>query len=344
MVKLSGSISEIIVEEYGQKGFLERLSNPFWFQAFSCVLGFDFHSSGTTTTTCGALKLAIDPLKLGIKVAGGKGKTSRKTLEEIEKTSGIFALSSTKIDRLKYSSMMSAKIDNTCIQDGYQLYHHCFIFSEKGDWVVVQQGMNTRFARRYHWISDKVKSFVEEPHAGICSDRKEMRVLDMTSHESEETRKVSLDLVKDNPIHLEKYFGSGQTLLTDFQGDVEELSLPTRHHILPIDIGKNGMMILKKAYEIQPENYEELVSLKGMGHKKIRALALISELVYGAKPSWKDPAKFSFSHGGKDGIPYPVDKQVYDNSIQTLREAIEEAKLDKNEKMNALKRLRDFLK
>ncbi|KAB3547647.1 MAG: DUF763 domain-containing protein, partial [ANME-2 cluster archaeon] len=199
MVGLSREITRIIIYEYGADEFLQRIADPYWFQAFSCVLGFDWHSSGTTTTTCGALKVAIDPEEMGIAVAGGKGKASRKTPDEIRaiSESDAFSLSDGTVDELVYSSRMSAKVDNTCVQDGYQLYHHCFIFTEIGDWAVVQQGMNNedRYARRYHWLSSDLERFVCEPHLGICCDRvgAEGEVLDMTAGVSEETRKASLD-------------------------------------------------------------------------------------------------------------------------------------------------------
>lgn len=348
MVRLAEGITEVIVYEYGQDEFLRRISDPCWFQALSCVLGFDWHSSGTTTTTCGALKVAINPKELGIRVAGGKGITSRKAPAEIEECGGLFSLSSKKIEELVYASRMSAKVDNSCVQDGYQLYHHCFFLAENGKWAVVQQGMNDNrvdkgagtplYARRYHWISEGIGNFIEEPHAGICCDRIENHVLDMTSRDSEENRKISLDLVNDNPAHLENFFtkNNNQKLISEF-------TMPSHHPIFDIDIGRNGMNVLQKAYEIQPENYEELVSLRGMGQKKIRALALISELLYGIEPSWKDPVKFSFTHGGKDGFPYPVDRRVYDNSIQVLKDSIEQAKLERIEKLYAIKRLKDFI-
>ncbi|HEY9205304.1 MAG TPA: DUF763 domain-containing protein [Candidatus Methanoperedens sp.] len=341
MVKLAGGIAEMLIFEYGQDEFLRRVSDPYWFQAFSCVLGFDWHSSGTTTTTCGALKMALPPEKYGIVVAGGKGTASRKTPVEIEKNGELFSLSSDKITRLKYSSKMAAKVDNSCIQDGYELYHHCFFFTEKGDWAVVQQGMSADYARRYHWLSDSVSTFINEPHAGICCDRKEVQVLDMTANESESARRVSLDLVKDNPVHLRKYFKPAkQRMLEDFDCG---FGLPTHHPVLDIDISERGMEVLKKAYELQPGNYEELIALQGMGPKKIKALALISDLVYGSRPSWCDPVKYSFTHGGKDGYPYPVDREVYDHSIRTLRESLESAKLDKTEKYKAIKRLGEFI-
>ncbi len=341
MVKLARSITEMLIYEYGQDEFLRRVSDPYWFQAFSCVLGFDWHSSGTTTTTCGALKMALSPGECGIAVAGGKGAASRKTPVEIEKNGELFSLSSDKILRLKYSSKMAAKVDNSCIQDGYSLYHHCFFFTENGDWAVVQQGMNADYARRYHWLSDAVSTFIDEPHSGICCDRKEARVLDMTANESESARRVSLDLVKDNPVHLRRYFRPArQRLLEDFEN---MFGLPSHHPVLDIDMTERGMEVLKKAYELQPGNYEELIALNGMGLKKIMALALISDLVYGSRPSWRDPVKYSFTHGGKDGYPYPVDREVYDHSIRLLRESLESAKLDKVEKYKAIKRLGEFI-
>ncbi|MEM3690213.1 MAG: DUF763 domain-containing protein, partial [Candidatus Micrarchaeia archaeon] len=264
MVKLSKVIADAVVYEYGQEELLRRIADPFWFQAFSCVIGFDWHSSGATTTTCGALKIAISPDEHGIAVAGGKGKISRKAPDEIEKKGEFLSLSQKRIESLKYSSRMSAKVDECCVQDFYSIYSHSFIFTEKGVWCTVQQGMKGNYARRYHWLSDNVRSFVEEPHSGICGDRVESRVLDLTAKESKEVRKTSLDLVRDNPLKLKKYFG-GQTLLTDFESKLEKLALPERHEILKVDISERGWEFLKKAYELQPESYEELVSLKGIG-------------------------------------------------------------------------------
>ncbi|MBN2251512.1 MAG: DUF763 domain-containing protein [Candidatus Altiarchaeota archaeon] len=347
MVKLSGALADVLVHEYGQKEFLKRISEPYWFQAFSCVIGFDWHSSGTTTTACGALKQAIDPETVGIYVAGGKGRASGKTPAEIGKAGELFDLSSQKVERLRYSSRLSAKVDNSCIQDGYQLYHHCFFLTEKGDWAVVQQGMSTGHARRYHWLSEGVECFVEEPHTGICCDSVADEVLDMTSKESTEARKVSLELVRDDPRHIERYLAgkNPQKSLADYGGTGEErYSMPGHHPVLDIDIGRKGMETLRKAYELQPENYEELVSLEGMGPKKIRALALVSRLVYGAKTSWRDPAKYSFAHGGKDGYPYPVNRETYDSTIQALNDALHEAKLERKDRLYAIKRLQDYVK
>ena len=341
MVKLSRGIAEVIIHEYGSKEFLRYVSDPFWFQAFCCVIGFDWHSSGTTTTACGALKEALDPEIHGLCVVGGKGRASRRVVEEINKALDVVPLSDNCVSQLVRASRLSAKVDSSCVQDGYTLYHHTLLFTDTGDWAVVQQGMKPPYARRYHWLSDRVQSFVEEPHTGICCEKRG-KTLDLTSKTSEEARRISLDLVRDGPKRLRRYLRpGGQALLTDFGfgGSQMELRLPSRHQVLRIDLSERSWKTLEKAYELQPERYEDLVALRGMGAKSLRALALVSSLVYGAPLSWKDPAKYSFAHGGKDRHPYPVDRKTYDHTIQTLRDAIEEARAGKREKLDALKRL-----
>ena len=335
MKAMSREISKIIIYEYGQEEFLRRLSDPFFFQSLGCVLGYDWHSSGLSTVTCGALKEAINKEEMGIAVCGGKGKTSRKAPSEIEKAADFFSLNEKNKESLIYSSKMSAKIDNTAVQDGYQLYHHCFIFTEKGDWCVIQQGMNSfnRYARRYHWFSN-FSSFIIEPHSAICCDQKE-KTLNMVSKQSREAQEVSVDLVNEN---------IGQRMLkqrTLCNFDEKVLSLPYHHDLGRIS--KSTSLALINAYEIQPENYEELLSIRGIGPKAIRSLALISQLIYGKEPSWEDPAKFSFAHGGKDGIPYPVDRKLMDSSTGMLRNALENAKIGDKERLHALKRLNDFI-
>jgi len=346
MVGLSRAVTDVLLYEYGPDEFLGRMADPYWFQAFGCALGFDWHSSGLTTTTCGALKVAISPEEHGIAVAGGKGKTSKKTPSEVEQIGDLFSLSSEKTGTLVRASRMSAKVDNACVQDGYSLYHHSFFFTENGKWAVVQQGMNesSSYARRYHWLSDDVLSFVDEPHSAICGEKEERTALNLTSKENAEARKGSVDLIKDDPARLEKYFARPQRLITEFIGSEQPiLSLPPHHPLLDADISRGGMKVLRNAYELQPKNYEELVSLKGMGPKKLRALALLSGLLFGTKIDWSDPKIFSFAHGGKDGYPYPVEKKTYANSIRFLEEAIEQAKLGKDEKYRAIRRLREFL-
>jgi len=350
MVLLAGAVVEAVIYEHGTEELLCRVSDPCWFQALSCVLGFDWHSSGTTTTTTGALKMAVSPEAHGLGVAGGKGKTGRKAPHDIETAGELLALSPEKIEDLKLASKMAAKVDSALVQDGYKLYHHVIIFTEKGSWAVVQQGMSESYARRYHWLSDRVDSFVEEPHSAICAQERLSTVLDLTSMESRENREVTLDLVRDGPTHFMRYTNqrtlsdfSSQSGISDFAASrPADLTLPRRHEVLPSDLGKDGIKALKMAYEIQPESYEDLIALKGIGPKRIRALALISELIYGAETCWKDPAKYSFAHGGKDGYPYPVDRETFDHSITILKEAVENAKLDKREKYDAIKRLKRY--
>ena len=322
MKKLGKEISKTIVFEFGKDEFLRRLSDPFFFQSLSCILGFDWHSSGVTTTVTGALKEGIDKGELGIAILGGKGRASRKTLQEIGSLNNVFNFSDKKIEELIYASRMSAKVDNSVIQDGYQLYHHAFVVSEDGEWCVIQQGLSekTRYARRYHWLSLEIKEFVNEPHTAICCDATG-KTLNMSASESEDARKISVDLVKENPEHLKKH-----------------LILDKKH-----EIDLKNYKPLMDAYEFQPKNYEELVAIRGLGPKSIRALALLSSLIYGVEPSWRDPCKFAFSHGGKDGYPFPVDKKTYDKSIEILQVSIDNAKIDNREKLDAIKRLKDFL-
>ncbi len=341
MVRLSSAITHAIALEYSQKEILRRLSNPYWFQSLSCVIGYDWHSSGTTTVTCGALKQALSTSNLGIFAAGGKGKTSRKTLSEIKSLAGASSISTARTESLQYASRMSAKVDSAVVQDTYSLYHHCFFFSEKGHWAVVQQGMNpdSKYARRYHWLSENIDSFVEEPHSAICSTKKQKAVLDMSSLKNKDTRKLSLDIIKDNPKHLQKYLRqSPQTTLQSFT--TTQFTMMPRHEIT--DMHAINLKTLQQAYEIHPKTYEELVSIRGIGPKAIRSLALISEIIYGSPISWQDPAKYSFAHGGKDSIPYPVDKTLMDFSSGIIENAISEAKIHPNEKSRAILKLKQL--
>lgn len=345
MEKLAAGIVEAVVLELGEDVLLARLSDPFWFQAFSCVLGYDWHSSGTTTVTCGALKSTLDPERHGIFIAGGKGKVSRKAPSEIMTGCDFFNLSSEKSETLVYSSKMSAKVDNTAVQDSYQLYHHVFIFTEKGKWCVIQQGMNpeNKYARRYHWLSDSLESFVCEPHNAIIGEKETTRVLDMTSRESDEAQRISVDLLRDSPKKLKNIVKGvkkpGQSSLSDYGLEVKKASLLSTLQ-MPTWINWN---VIRAAYEFQPKNYEEMLGIKGLGPKTVRALALISEVIYGEPPSWKDPVKFSFAVGGKDGVPYPVDRKAMDESIEVLKNGIEEAKVGNKEKLGAIRRLSEFV-
>ena len=360
MVKLSGALTEVILEEYGPEEFLKRISNPYWFQGFSCIIGFDWHSSGTTTTTCGALRASLNAQEHGIVVLGGKGKNSLKTPSQINQISEVFDISEKTRDTLIKSSKLSAKIDNSCIQDNYTLYQHNFFLTEKGKWAVVQQGMNltNKYARRYHWMSTDLDDFLLDPHTAIECNQKNDETLNMASKDSKEVQKISVDLINDNPEHLRTYFrrkDPKQTLLSDYfdfnssesdpTGFLKQKSftMPAHHEVLDMDLTERDFKVLKNAYELQPEDYKELISLKGVGPKKIRALALISDLVYGEEASWEDPVKYSFAHGGKDGFPYPVDRDVYDYSIETIKDSLEHAKLNDKEKYDAIKGLNKYI-
>ncbi|MDI9615524.1 DUF763 domain-containing protein [Methanothermobacter sp.] len=338
MVELSGAIAEVIIEEYGTSEFISRISDPFWFQAFSCTIGFDWHSSGTTTTTCGALKSALDPERHGILVAGGKGRASRRTPGELEAAGKLFDLDS---HHLVYSSRIAARVDGNCIQDGFSLYQHTFLVDADGEWAVVQQGLNPDggYARRYHWLGSGVGDYVDSPHSGISSDKTMGEVLDMTSPRSRGARDVSVDIVCDGPSHIRGYL-TGQRTLFDFN----VLDMPGHHEVLPLDLTERDMAVLERAYEIRPGNYEELVMVDGLGPKKIRALALVADLVYGEEVSWRDPVKYSYAHGGKDGYPYPVDRDTYDSTVDYLKGALEEARIDRKDRLRALESLERFLR
>ncbi len=332
MTKLSREILIALVTEFGTEEVLKKLSDPFWFQALGCVLGFDWHSSGLTTTVTGALKEALKGIEkeLGIFIAGGKGGTSRKTPEEIKIFSENISLNP---EPLIYASRMSAKVDNTAVQDGYQLYHHVFLFTSEGKWAVIQQGMNLkdRTARRYHWFGSDVESFVVEPHKAVCCDIK-VETLNMVAKESDKARDISTEIACEKPEKIVKEITKAI-----------ELNLPSRHEISFMDINPEKIYkTLINTYERQPENFEELLGIKGIGPKTIRALALVSELLYGAPPSYRDPARFSFAHGGKDGTPYPVDRKTYDRTIEVLRMAINSSRLGNRERLDALRRLSMF--
>jgi len=343
MKSLAHALFELIVDEYGVNGAIEKLADPLWFQSLSCALAYDWHSSGTTTVVCGVLKSVIDPEEFGLGIAGGKGKASRNTLSDIDVLGEKLKLSDGKLEELKYASRISAKVDNACIQDGYQLYHHSMFISEKGEWAVIQQGMNPheRYARRYHWLSSSVKSYEEEPHQGIVGIPHDT-VLDMTSKESRGCRRTSVDLAKTEPRELariykelssrkDKRIMSDQRTLFEFDVipavEFETNREAERGEVIYRLPQRVNWDALRVAYEKQPANYEQFLCIRGVGPATVRALALISELIYGEPPSWRDPVKFSFAFGGKDGVPYPVDKKTMDETTELLRTAMKHAKV-----------------
>jgi len=334
MARLAPEIVEAIVLAHGRSAFLERLSDPHWFQAFGCVLGFDWHSSGVTTTVCGALKEGLAPraADLGLYVAGGKGKTSRQTPNELQEFGARLGMDG---DRLAYNSRMAAKVDSAAVQDGFDIYHHSFFLSSDGEWAVVQQGMREHDgnARRYHWLGSRVSDFVNEPHAAIASDAQEQTVLNLVAAESADSRTASAEFARLEPRLVDREIAR-----------VITLALPSRHWVdVQKDINPAHLRkVLLSTYEAAPQNFEEMLAVPGVGAKAVRALALVAEVVYGSPASVKDPARFSFAHGGKDGHPYPVNRDVYDHSVEWLREAVSKAKIGRSEQLHALKRLADW--
>lgn len=348
MRKLAKEIANIIIEEHGTAKFIKRLADPYWFQAFGCVLAYDWHSSGVTTVVTGILKDALSPEEHGIAVCGGKGRTSRKTPSDIVAVGEKFGFSEQTIKNLKYASKITAKVDNTAIQAGYQLYHHAFLITIDEKWSVIQQGMSTQdyTARRYHWLSDSTTSFVVEPHNAIIGDVKRPKALNMTAENSEGARKASVDIAKESTSKIMRLFEATRPL---HQKSLQEWlpkakADPWQQSVKALRMPRNiSWETMKRVYEFQPRNYEELLSVEGVGPATVRGLALVAELIYGEEPSWKDPVKFSFAYGGKDGVPFPVNRKAMDESIQLLQQAVQEAKLGHREKTWSLQRLRRFV-
>ncbi|MDB5191470.1 MAG: hypothetical protein JWQ96_1033 [Segetibacter sp.] len=326
MAKLGLAITESIATEYGQQEILRRLSDPFWFQSFGAVMGMDWHSSGITTSVMGALKRAINPhsKELGIYITGGKGKHSKQAPAELLKIAGTTGLNG---DELVRCSKLSAKVDNTAVQDGFQLYTHNFIVGSNGEWTVVQQGMHpgNKTARRYHWHSAGLASFVEEPHTGVCGINIGP-MLNLTAAEAKPSRQGMLQLTIEKP----------ELMMQEFQ----QLIMPNHHDVRAEDVDLKRLgSILWMAHENNLQNFEELLLLQGVGPRTVQSLALVSEVIHGTPSRFKDPARFSFAHGGKDGHPFPVPINVYDETISTLQTAVNKAKLGNSDKQQALKAL-----
>ncbi|MBI2195946.1 MAG: DUF763 domain-containing protein [Candidatus Levybacteria bacterium] len=360
MVKLGRAMVEVLIDEYGPDEFIRRIADPVWFQTLGTVLAFDWNASGLTTVLTGALKEAIrgQERDLGIFMAGGKGKTSRKTPDQILGWSERLNFRPTQANTLVRSSKLAAKVDSSLVQDGYQLYHHVFFFSKNGAWAVVQQGMNTKTssARRYHWFEEgsDPKNFVEEPHSGISSQVFYNRVLNLVAKSSNKTRDTSVELVKNNinsllkDIEIISSYSSPLSQSLRMKRGKEQMTLLklertefTYHPVLQEEFQKSKYLqkILNRLKEISPKNYEELIATEGVGPKTIRALALVAEVIYGAVPSYEDPARFSFAHGGKDATPYPVDTQTYDKTIETIRSAVRKSRMNPIDKDKALARV-----
>lgn len=329
MSKLGFAITEAILAEYGKKAFLSRLSDPFWFQSFGAVMGMDWHSSGITTSVMGALKRALNPhaKELGIYICGGKGKFSKEAPKELLQVGEQTGLNGDELVRL---SKLSAKVDNTAVQDGFQLYIHNFIVSNEGDWSVVQQGMREgdAMARRYHWHSQQVTSFVEEPHSAVCGQNLGP-ILNLTAAEANATRKGIMDLTVEKP----------EKMMQEFQ----HLFMPSHHNVQGKDVDLKRLgTVLWLAHETKPKDFEELLLLEGVGPRTVQSLTLVSEVIHGTPSRFKDPARFSFAHGGKDGHPFPVPTKTYDEVIETLQKAVRKAKIGATDKAEALKKLHEI--
>jgi uncharacterized protein len=326
MMKLGGAITEAIILEYGKPEVLKRLSDPLWFQAFGCVLGMDWHSSGITTSVMGALKRAINPRakEFGIYICGGRGKHSRQTPAELLKVAGQTGLNG---DALVRSSRLAAKVDNTAIQDGFQLYLHNFIVTTEGEWAIVQQGLNdsSGMARRYHWHSTQFQSYLDNPHAGITGENQGL-ILNLADTKAAGTRTSIVRIAEESP----------EKMMTE----IRKIVMPRHHEVMASDVNMKRLgAILTLAHEKELSNFESLLLLEGVGPRAIQSLTLVSEVIYGTPSRFTDPARFSFAHGGKDGHPFPVPLKVYDETIQVLRTSVDKAKIGSTDKQKAIQQL-----
>lgn len=363
MRDLGTEIVQILLMEYGKKEVLTRLSDPLWFQSLGAVLGMDWHSSGITTSVMYALKRGINARarEFGLCICGGRGKYSRKTPEEL-----LFLAEHTGLpgNDLVRASKLAAKIDNTAVQDGFQLYQHNFILSNEGDWAIVQQGMNsrTKTARRYHWCSQNLRSFVDEPHSGITGEN-QGQILNLTDSSACKTRSSILTLSNEEPQKIIKEISdiarlgnpleqkkSGQLELFDLEenpdGEIcldngdRNIVLPDHHEVRAEDVDLKRLGgVLATAYENQPKDFESLLLTPGLGPRTLQSLTLVSEVIHGTPCRFRDPARFSFAHGGKDGHPFPVPTKIYDESIRILGDCIEKSKMGYNDKSECLRRL-----
>ena len=326
MARLGLAVTEVLLAEYGKSEVLRRLSDPFWFQSLGAVMGMDWHSSGITTSVMGALKRAINPHSraLGLYICGGKGSASRQAPDEIRKVCDSTGLDAQQLVRC---SKLSAKVDNTVIQDGFQLYLHSFVLSDEGQWTVIQQGMSpgNSMARRYHWHSAGLQSFVEEPHTAICGAN-QGEILNLADRQASPARNAVLSLTREKP----------ETMMQD----VQQLVLPSHHDIRTEDVDLRRLgAILWLAHDRQPSDFEELLLLEGVGPRTLQSLALVSEVIHGTPSRFRDPARFAFAHGGKDGHPFPVPLSVYDETIGILQTAVHKAKIGQSDKLEAIRQL-----
>src|SRR5689334_13596889 len=343
MASLGAIITQAIEHHYGRDEYLARLAHPYWFQSFGAVMGMDWHSSGITTSVIGALKRGLKPLQgeLGIHVCGGRGEHSRKTPDELRILSDRLGLDGETLVR---TSKLVAKVDSAALQDGFDLYLHGFVVTDDGKWVVVQQGMNgdKRQARRYHWHSQGLTSFVDAPHSAI-DGRPQGEIVNLTDHRAGASRSAQLDLLTAlGPDRIVSELELISAEPAPAQGLLPHLIMPAHHDVRPKDVFARRLHgTLAAASERGPVDFSELLLTSGVGARTVRSLAMVAEVVHGAPYRFTDPARFSFVHGGKDRHPYPVPLKVYDETIRVLKSAVQSAKLGRDERIGALKRLDD---
>ena len=331
MTKLGTAITETVVRDYGRSAFLTRLSDPFWFQALGAVMGMDWHSSGITTSVMGALKRGLAPRadELGIYVCGGRGRFSRNTPGELRQLGDRRGFDGEALVR---TSRLTARIDNNAIADGFQIYLHNFVVTADGEWAVVQQGLNDRsgMARRYHWHSATVRDFVAEPHTGIVGEH-QGTIMNLVDAGARPAQSALLEIAHERP---------EKTLIA-----ARHLKLPAHHEVREknVDLKRLGA-VLAVAYERDLHDFAELLLLENLGPRTLQSLALVAEVVHGAPSRFADPARFSFAHGGKDGHPFPVPLNTYDESINFLRKSLDAAKVGDREKIDGFRRLEGFVR
>jgi uncharacterized protein len=355
MTSLGTAITEAIVYDYGTSAFLSRLSDPFWFQALGAVMGMDWHSSGITTSVMGALKrgLANRADELGLYVCGGRGRFSRNTPNELRSLSNRCGFDGEALVR---TSRLTARIDNNAIADGFQIYLHSFVVASNGEWVVVQQGLNDQsgMARRYHWHSSSVRSFVDNPHTGVVGEN-QGAIMNLVDSKARPAQTAMLEISREHP---QKILNEAQRMKVAAENRapaaMRYLKMPAHHDVRPADLNLKRLgAVLSVSYERNLHDFAELLLLEKLGPRTLQSLALVAEVIHGAPNRFDDPARFSFAHGGKDGHPFPVPLKTYDASLDFLRNALDRAKAFKSagrsdslqfgrEKLEALNRLERF--
>jgi uncharacterized protein len=329
MTKLGAAIVESILIGYGHSELLSRLADPYWFQALGSVMGMDWHSSGITTSVMGALKRGLTPRadELGIHFCGGRGRHSRNTPQELRAIAERKFLNGEALVR---TSRLTARIDNNAIGDGFQIYLHTMVLSDRGEWTVIQQGLNeaSGMARRYHWHSASVQDFTSAPHTGIAGEHQGI-IMNLVDAQAKRAQDALISITKENP---------DSTLQ-----EVRRLLVPRRHEVQAVDVDLKRLgSVLALAYEREFRDFASLLLLEKLGPRTLQSLALIAEVVHGAPTRFSDPARFSFALGGKDRHPFPVPLKTYDESINILRIALDSAKLGDPEKLNGFRRLEKF--